>query len=451
MKRSLIVFASGLSLLFSISLWAAPEKKPTGFILNDQAGAFKQAKAENKLLMIDFFGIWCPPCNQLDEHVFTAPSFAKQTDGFVKLKLDADADVSWELKSKFKIQGYPTVVFATAEGDEIGRVVGYRALPLFLREAAKASKRRDESFAKLVAAAEKGDSKAAAKVGSMEFDRGNYAEAKKFLTASKGAAKDKRLAEKIAMADVELLEEKAESGSKDAEAALVAALERSVKDFPGTPDSVDRRSTLADKYAAAGKADAAKATRKETIRVAEDLISHPKRLEGLDYTVADLRQWVAMTFESDGDVAAAKAAWRTAAKEYRGLMKTDDERGYSLELAYCLWKSGDVAGAEAVYKKFEGLYPNEFTFYHAHANMDFELKKYDEALALQEKAFAYSYGDNKLRAGYNLARILKTQGKKKEAIAAAEKTLAEVKLPADTSIRSHRSAKRLRKLIDELS
>ena len=42
----------------------------------------------------------------------------------VLLKLDADDKVSWELKSKYTVTGYPTVVLATADGNEITRFLG---------------------------------------------------------------------------------------------------------------------------------------------------------------------------------------------------------------------------------------------------------------------------------------------------------------------------------------
>jgi tetratricopeptide (TPR) repeat protein len=439
---------ASLVALCSINAGFAIEAQPktSGFLLNDEKAAFKTAKEEDKLIMIDFFGIWCPPCNQLDEHVFSSPEFAKKTERFVKLKLDADADVSWELKSKFKIQGYPTVVFATADGDEVGRLVGYRPLPGFLKSVSEAWANRTKSFARLKTAAEGGDKAAAAKIGLIEFERGDFAAAKAHLTA----ADAKKYGEKIAISEIGMLDVRAEAGPKAPKTELVAALEKSIRDFPNSPESVDRRITLAGKYADGGDKAKQAAMLKDAVRVAKDLIAHPARLEGMDSTPPDLWSSVAGAEETLGDSSAAKAAWLSAVKEYRAMMKSEDERGYSLELAYCLWKSGDVVGADAIYRKFETLYPKEFTFYHAHSNMNFELKKYPEAESLEAKAYEYSYGDNKLRAGYNLARALKAEGKKKEAIAAAERTLSEVKMPADSTLRTHRSADRLKKMIAEL-
>src|SRR5262249_25000606 len=103
-----------------------------GFVLNQPDQALALAQREGKPLLIDFFGIWCPPCNRLDEEVFSNPSFQKEAHHFVLLKLDADSDLSWDLKSKYKVGGYPTLVFANPDGEELSRVVGFRPLPEIL-------------------------------------------------------------------------------------------------------------------------------------------------------------------------------------------------------------------------------------------------------------------------------------------------------------------------------
>jgi thiol-disulfide isomerase/thioredoxin len=103
-----------------------------GFIFNRPEEALSEARQKRKPLLIDFFGIWCPPCNELDEVVFSSPEFEKQSAGFVKLKLDSDSPESWNLKTKYKVAGYPTVILATPDGQEISRIVGFRSPQIFL-------------------------------------------------------------------------------------------------------------------------------------------------------------------------------------------------------------------------------------------------------------------------------------------------------------------------------
>jgi protein disulfide-isomerase len=76
-----------------------------GLFGRDIDAAFRQAKKLNRPLLIDFFGTWCPPCNQLDETVFSTPKFYKKSRSFVLLKVDADDQSSWVLKDKYRING----------------------------------------------------------------------------------------------------------------------------------------------------------------------------------------------------------------------------------------------------------------------------------------------------------------------------------------------------------
>jgi thiol-disulfide isomerase/thioredoxin len=78
---------------------AQKQKDSHGFFLNDIEGAQSEARRSQKPLLIDFFGIWCPPCNLYSETVFPDPRFQKIAKKFVLLKLDADQEVSFPLKS----------------------------------------------------------------------------------------------------------------------------------------------------------------------------------------------------------------------------------------------------------------------------------------------------------------------------------------------------------------
>ena len=99
----------------------------------DISKAFITAKKAGKPLLISFYGIWCPPCNELEETVFESPDFPLKAKRFELLKVDADAPTSWKLKDRYKVGGYPTVVFTNPAGDEIYRVVGYRSPKEFAR------------------------------------------------------------------------------------------------------------------------------------------------------------------------------------------------------------------------------------------------------------------------------------------------------------------------------
>jgi tetratricopeptide (TPR) repeat protein len=173
--------------------------------------------------------------------------------------------------------------------------------------------------------------------------------------------------------------------------------------------------------------------------------------------IADLLGTIADAYESLGKTDAARDAWKKTAAEYKRRIgtlassKQAYERGYNLERAYALWKSGETAQADELYRKLEARYPAEFTFFFAHAKMNLELKRYPEAQAMAERALQYSYGDNRLRVAETLAKAMKAQDHKSEARAVIRDALVQAKLPDDASIRTHRYANALRKLEKELA
>ena len=116
-----------------------------GFLLGSTAvdGPFREAtfeealiaaKAEEKVVMIDFFTTWCPPCKKLDETTWKDAAVNAWLDEHtIALKLDAEIEV--DLAARYKIEAYPTMLFVRADGSVMDRMVGYRAAEAFLAEA----------------------------------------------------------------------------------------------------------------------------------------------------------------------------------------------------------------------------------------------------------------------------------------------------------------------------
>ena len=410
-----------------------------GFIMNDPASALAQAKRDGKPLVIDFFGIWCPPCNELDEQVFRQKSFAHSSSRFVRLKLDVDSPVSWELKSKYHVTGYPTVVFASADGDEISRIIGFRALPEFLAEMDAAWTARNAPLSKLEAQATAGDREAADRAGVILLNRGRSSEAAKLLAGTQAKREFWHLAE------IDALESDNAPADKQ-----ITRLNQAIAEFPKTPNTVDWYSKLAKLHEDAKQDEPRRAALRSAIDLSLELAKHPELLKGYDATVSDLLESEADYREELDGKEKARADWLAAAHAYekRGVGPT--ERANNLEMAFCLWKAGEFEKARGVYSSLEKAYPNEFTFFFNHARMEKEAKEFSKALELGNYALERSYGDNRLRTAKLVAQIYQGLGQKDRAKAVIDETLAQAKLPDDPKVRTHRYADDLKKLRAEL-
>lgn len=101
--------------------------------LTDAAKAQAQAKAEKKLVLLDFTGSdWCGWCIKLNKEVFSQPEFAEyaqknlvcvEVDFPNKKKLSAEQKKANDaLAAKYKIEGYPTIIVLDGEGKKVGEL-----------------------------------------------------------------------------------------------------------------------------------------------------------------------------------------------------------------------------------------------------------------------------------------------------------------------------------------
>ena len=104
--------------------------------LTDVPKALDRAKAEKKVVLLDFTGSdWCGWCKRFDKEVFSTTEFkAYSTKNLVLVEVDFPNQkklgpelkkANDGLKNKYKVDGFPTFVVLNGEGREIGRQVGY--------------------------------------------------------------------------------------------------------------------------------------------------------------------------------------------------------------------------------------------------------------------------------------------------------------------------------------
>ena len=85
------------------------------------------AAAQNKYIMVDAYTDWCGPCKQMDKMMFhdNAEVAAVMNENFISYKIDCERDFGLVFSRKFKVAGYPTLLFFNSNGQLIDRQMGF--------------------------------------------------------------------------------------------------------------------------------------------------------------------------------------------------------------------------------------------------------------------------------------------------------------------------------------
>jgi thiol:disulfide interchange protein DsbD len=107
-------FAVAMVVSGAVAIWLwrqAPKHQVTW--QTDEVSARNQAKAEHKLLMIDFSASWCNPCHAMERTFGTDAVYAAITKDFVPLKFDVteQSEVNDALKANYNSMTLPSVLF----------------------------------------------------------------------------------------------------------------------------------------------------------------------------------------------------------------------------------------------------------------------------------------------------------------------------------------------------
>lgn len=133
-----------LLLLFSTIAFSQNGRKGIKFQKMSLVEAGKKASKTGKLLFVDCYSKWCVPCKKMANEVFTDPEVGKLYNKyFVSIKLDMESPEGKKYQKKFKIDGYPTLLYMDSNCGVILRKLGARSVPDFIKLAQNALQRMD--------------------------------------------------------------------------------------------------------------------------------------------------------------------------------------------------------------------------------------------------------------------------------------------------------------------
>ena len=414
---------------------------PEGFIDNEPARARGLARREGRLLFIDFYGIWCPPCNQLEEEAYPDPAFRAAASDFVRIGLDADAQSSFDWKAHFKVGGYPTLIVADANLNELGRVVGSRSGPALAKFLNDVKAYKDEPVEAAAALVAKGGPAATdlrrLRVAHWHVERGEFDAVEKLLAGIDNTYARREL----------LLARRERARLQDDAAAHLAATKALIADFPRDPAFA----TWVDELGADDKAAAAPLL--PAVRDSVALWSTNAALGDSEYAPADLLAEEASLVEELGSTEEAKGLWSQTADAYAAeALKSPLKvpRAANFGRGDALLKAGRKAEAKALYESLVKAYPNEFTF-----NYDYASQLNDDgdaagAYPYAVKAAETAYGDNWLRAVRLKGALELKLGRNDEAAKTVDEALAQTVAPKSPLVRTYRYVAALRALRREI-
>lgn len=116
--------------------------------LTDFEAAKAAAVKEKKLIFMDIYADWCPPCKMLDKDTFPAPEVQKLLGEFIPVKIDADKQ--GEIVEKYSDGSLPTLAVIDEKGRLLDSTAGFLDAPSFV-EWLQTARKSGEQLAKLEA------------------------------------------------------------------------------------------------------------------------------------------------------------------------------------------------------------------------------------------------------------------------------------------------------------
>ena len=138
MKKQYIFFTLILTIVLiagvSMAVCASSTDSVSGLNISDNyESALKEAKASNKTVMIIFDQDSCSYCDKFKQDTLSNSQVQEKINSsFIPVVVDVNKD--YDLASKYKVFGTPSVVFSDSNGKEIHRIGGYVGAKDFLEE-----------------------------------------------------------------------------------------------------------------------------------------------------------------------------------------------------------------------------------------------------------------------------------------------------------------------------
>ncbi len=113
--------------------------------------ALEMAQVQDKLIFVDAYTTWCGPCKRMSKNVFTESSVGDfYNKNFISMKIDMEKKAGRKFQRKYPVSAYPTLYYIDGGGKAVHMTKGGRNPQEFIALGKEAMKKNDKSgdFAK---------------------------------------------------------------------------------------------------------------------------------------------------------------------------------------------------------------------------------------------------------------------------------------------------------------
>ncbi len=113
--------------MLAFGVWLAAPVSHSRAIAWEHLDSWRTARAGSGPELIDFVAEWCIPCREMDHSTYLDEQIIAEAARFrmVKADLTEEDEVTSEIVEEFAVQGVPTLILRSADGEEKHRMVGY--------------------------------------------------------------------------------------------------------------------------------------------------------------------------------------------------------------------------------------------------------------------------------------------------------------------------------------
>jgi thiol-disulfide isomerase/thioredoxin len=95
------------------------------FVEKPWSEILEMAKTEKKLIFLDAFASWCGPCKWMAANMFTNDTIADYFNStFICVSIDMEKGEGTQLRTKYEVKYYPTLLFINETGEVVHKKVG---------------------------------------------------------------------------------------------------------------------------------------------------------------------------------------------------------------------------------------------------------------------------------------------------------------------------------------